>query len=86
MFHGLLVEFGNQNPHLAETLATHLIGNTEDYGIDADDYGRFIARRSVTIAMALNVKLLSMTPGEAAMAGSAPVDADDADQAGLRAA
>lgn len=81
-----LVEFGNQNPHLAETLATHLIGNTEDYGIDADDYGRFIARRSVTIAMALNVKLLSMTPGEAAMAESAPVGADDADQAGLRAA
>lgn len=69
-----LVEFGVQNPHLAETLSTHLIGDMADYGIDADDYDRFIARRSVAIAKALNVKLLSMTPAEAALADAPLVE------------
>jgi hypothetical protein len=74
-----LVEFGTQNPHLADTLATHLIGDMAGYGIDDNDYGRFIARRSAAIAMALNVKLLSMTPAEAAMAESALAVADNAE-------
>lgn len=71
-----LAEFGLQNPHLAETLSTHLIGDTEVYGINADDYGRFIARRAAAIAMALNVKLMSMAPAESAMAGSALAGSD----------
>jgi hypothetical protein len=70
------VTLERQNPHLAATLSTHLIGDTEAYGIDADNYERFIARRAATIAMALNVKLMSMTPDQAAMTESALVTED----------
>ena len=34
----------------------------DKYGISSDDYDTFIKRRAKSIAFALNVKLLSMTP------------------------
>ena len=61
-------KFGATNPHLAETLHTHLIRDMGAYGVNTDDYDRFIDRRSKAIALAMNVKLMSMTPIEAAEA------------------
>lgn len=58
-------EFAKKNSELSSTLATHLIDDIDEYGISDDDYERFIARRSYAIALALNVKLLSITPAEA---------------------
>jgi hypothetical protein len=58
-------KFAKTNKILAKTLRTHLINDLDDYGVKADDYGTFIERRSKAIALALNVKLLSMTQAEA---------------------
>ena len=58
-------KFAKGNLSLADTLKTHLIQDAESYGVNADDYDRFIDRRSRAIALALNVKLRSMTPAEA---------------------
>ena len=58
-------KFAKANLALAATLKTHLIQDAERYGVNADDYDRFIDRRSKAIALALNVKLRSMTPAEA---------------------
>jgi hypothetical protein len=58
-------KFAKGNKLLAETLGTHLIGNMEKYGVLTDDYDQFIANRARAIALALNVKLLSMTPLQA---------------------
>jgi hypothetical protein len=54
-------KFSKVNQSLPETLKSHLIGDINGYGINSDDYDRFIARRAKTIARALNVKLMSMT-------------------------
>jgi hypothetical protein len=61
-------KFAKTNKSLNSTLQTHLIKDRDAYGVMTDDYDRFIARRSRAIALALNVKLRSMTPGEAAKA------------------
>ena len=58
-------KFSKANLSLDDTLKTHLIQDAERYGVNADDYDRFIDRRSKAIALALNVKLRSMTPAEA---------------------
>ena len=58
-------KFAKANLSLDDTLKTHLIRDAERYGVNADDYDRFIDRRSKAIALALNVKLRSMTPAEA---------------------
>jgi hypothetical protein len=57
-------KFSKANKQLAGTLKTHLI-DVDTYGIATDDYNRFIVRRSRAIANALNVKLLTMTEGQA---------------------
>lgn len=64
-------KFANNNDALIDTLKTHLIGDIADYGVTTDNYDVFIQRRSKAIARALNVKLLSMTPVEAAEAEKA---------------
>jgi hypothetical protein len=58
-------KFSTANAELAETLQTHLIRDVESYGVNTDDYTIFIQRRSRAIALALNVKLMSMTPAQA---------------------
>jgi len=58
-------KFAKTNLSLADTLQAHLIRDVERYGVSTDNYDRFIQRRSKAIALALNVKLLSMTPAEA---------------------
>ena len=58
-------KFAKTNEALANTLQTHLVRDLEGYGVNADDYDLFIKRRSKAIALALNVKLLSMTPTQA---------------------
>jgi hypothetical protein len=58
-------KFAKANAELADTLQTHLIRDVEGYGITADDYTKFIDRRAKAIALALNVKLLSMTAAQA---------------------
>lgn len=61
-------KFAKDNKSLPETLQTHLIKDMGAYGVNADDYDSFIQRRAKAIALALNVKLMSMTPVQAAEA------------------
>jgi hypothetical protein len=61
-------KFAKDNKTLPETLQTHLIKDVDGYGVNSDDYDAFIRRRAMAIAMALNVKLMSMTPVQAAEA------------------
>ena len=58
-------KFAKTNEELTKTLQTHLIQNVARYGVNTDDYSLFIQRRSKAIALALNVKLMSMTADEA---------------------
>jgi hypothetical protein len=58
-------KFSKANESLDDSLKSHLIRDVESYGIHSDDYDQFIRRRSRAIALALNVKLLSMTPAQA---------------------
>lgn len=60
-----IAKFGKTNKSLAKTLRTHLIEDLDEYGVTSDDYDRFIERRANAIALALNVRLLSMTQAEA---------------------
>ncbi|MDO8813199.1 MAG: DUF1524 domain-containing protein, partial [Gallionella sp.] len=61
-------KFENDNKDLAETFKTHLIKDMDEYGVKSDDYDKFIQRRARAIALALNVKLMSMSPVQAAEA------------------
>lgn len=61
-------KFENDNKELAETFKTHLIKDMDEYGVKSDDYDKFIQRRARAIALALNVKLMSMSPVQAAEA------------------
>jgi hypothetical protein len=61
-------KFEKDNEELIDTLKTHLIKDVDAYGVKADDYDRFIERRARAIALGLNVKLMSMTPVQAAEA------------------
>jgi hypothetical protein len=58
-------KFVKTNKSLPETLKTHLIKDADAYGVNSDDYGRFIERRARAIALALNVKLMSLTTVQA---------------------
>jgi len=60
-----IAKFTKDNPTLLETLKTHLIKDVDSYGVTTDNYDSFIKSRSRSIAMALNVKLLSMTVAQA---------------------
>lgn len=60
--------FSKGNKDLPETLQTHLIKDMVGYGVTTDDYDTFIKHRARAIALALNVKLMSMTPAQAAEA------------------
>ena len=59
-------KFTKDNEALPDTFQTHLIRDIEGYGVLADDYDMFIQRRAKAIALALNVKLLSLTAKQAA--------------------
>jgi len=59
-------KFAKTNKSMARTLQTHLINDMGEYGVKDDDYEAFISRRANAIALALNVKLMSMTPAQAA--------------------
>lgn len=61
-------KFEKDNKELADTFKTHLIKDMDGYGVRTDDYDQFIQRRASAIALALNVKLMSMTPLQAAEA------------------
>lgn len=58
-------KFAKDNKVLSDTLRTHLITDKDAYGVTSDDYDAFIKHRARAIALALNVKLLSMTAAEA---------------------
>ena len=58
-------KFAKGNKSLAETLRTHLINDIASYGVHRDDYDTFIRHRARAIALALNVKLMSITPAQA---------------------
>ena len=57
--------FAKDNKSISAALRTHLVGDIDTYGVTTDDYATFIDRRALAIALALNVKLLSMTPEQA---------------------
>ena len=61
-------KFAKTNKAIAKTLQTHLINDMDAYGVKDDDYETFVSRRAQAIAWALNVKLMSMTPTQAAQA------------------
>ena len=61
-------KFEKSNAELAETLKTHLIKDMDTYGIKLNDYDAFVKSRARAIALALNVKLMSMTLVQAAEA------------------
>jgi hypothetical protein len=61
-------KFAKDNKSLPETLCTHLIKDAATYGVRTDNYDLFIERRAKAIALALNVKLMSMTLVQAAQA------------------
>jgi hypothetical protein len=61
-------KFLKSNKGLAATLRNHLIKDVATYGVMADDYEKFIKYRSSAIALALNVKLMSITAEQAAEA------------------
>lgn len=61
-------KFEKDNKELGNTLKTHLIKDLDTYGIKADDYDGFVKRRARAIALGLSVKLMSMTPAQAAEA------------------
>lgn len=52
-----IAKFSQQNQEIDETLKSHLIGQTDEFGIDDDDYETFIEMRSRAIAKFLNKKL-----------------------------
>lgn len=58
-------KFAKSNKSLLQTLQTHLIKDIDAYGLSDDDYDHFIERRAKAIALALDVKLMSMTAGQA---------------------
>jgi hypothetical protein len=62
-----LGKFKISNKVLPETLKSHLINDVDRYGVVTDDYDTFIRRRAKAIALGLNVKLLSLTPQQAAV-------------------
>ncbi|MHA1279896.1 MAG: hypothetical protein ACTSQ8_22065, partial [Candidatus Helarchaeota archaeon] len=43
-------EFARTNPHIAETLKTHLIDDMEAFGILNDDFDQFLTRRAERVA------------------------------------
>ena len=51
---------------MAIGVQTHLIEDIDAFGVSTDDYSTFIDKRAQAIALALNVKLRSMTPEQAA--------------------
>ena len=57
--------FRKDNKVLPETLQTHLIKDIVSYGVTTNNYDTFIQRRARAIALALNVKLMSITPAQA---------------------
>ncbi len=59
-------KFEKDNKELADSLRSHLINDIVRYGVNTDDYEIFIKKRANAIASALNVKLMSMTPMQAA--------------------
>jgi hypothetical protein len=61
-------KFAKSNKSIQATLQTHLIKDMDEYGVSGDDYDRFIQHRANAIALALNVKLMSMTAAQAVLA------------------
>ncbi|MEP6794247.1 MAG: DUF262 domain-containing protein [Saprospiraceae bacterium] len=55
--------FANQNEHLAESLATHLIGNIDECGISTNDYETFFNKRAEQINMELNKRIIPQKTG-----------------------
>lgn len=58
--------FAKDNKSISNALKTHLIDDVDEFGVSTDDYGAFIDQRAQAIALALNVKLRSITAEQAA--------------------
>ncbi|MCB5288345.1 MAG: hypothetical protein LHW64_11185, partial [Candidatus Cloacimonetes bacterium] len=50
-------EFAEENTQIDKTLKSHLIDDRVSFGIDDDDYEKFVAERSNSISSMLNDKL-----------------------------
>lgn len=58
-----IAEYEKKNPNLKEVLATHLIGDPHEWGIDRNDYALFFARRLDRYRAELQKRLL-LTPSD----------------------
>ena len=58
-------KFAKTNKSLPATMRTHLISDLDAYGVNTDNYDRFIEWRAKAIAQALNVKLMPNTQARA---------------------
>lgn len=52
-----VAELRKGNPRLRSALASHLIGDVKQFGIDKDNYARFVKKRSAALAEALGIVL-----------------------------
>lgn len=72
-------KFAKENEHLERTLATHLIGKPETFGITDNDYDKFFAKRCQRISKELQKLILPNQVDERLPADSAVETAGGAD-------
>ncbi|MEK6692467.1 MAG: DUF262 domain-containing protein [Nitrospirota bacterium] len=53
-----MAKFAKDNPHLAETMKTHLIDDFDKFGIWADDYDRFIDNRALKVSEEIKKRII----------------------------
>jgi len=69
-------KFDKENENLERTLATHLIGKPEQFGIWENDYGKFFAKRCQKLSKELQKRILPNQVDERLPADSAVDTAD----------
>ena len=55
--------FAKKNSHLAESLATHLIGDIEEFGITTNDYETFFNKRAELVGKELSERIIQQQTG-----------------------
>lgn len=53
-----MTKFKKDNPHLAETMKTHLIDDLDEFGIWNDDYDRFIDNRALKVSEEIKKRII----------------------------
>lgn len=53
-----MLEFKDINPHLIETMKTHLINDLDEYGVWNDDYDTFLEKRAIGISKEIERRII----------------------------